>query len=388
MTAPFAPRLKGANRTAMRICIVTDAWHPQVNGVVRTLDTLRRTLRAEGHRVFMLSPRHFTTVPCPSYPEIRLSLNIPFRVAAMIEGFRPDAIHIATEGPLGWAARRYCLKHGLPFTTAYHTAFPDYIAARTHLPASWFYPLFRRFHGASRGVLVATPSVRRDLAEHGFERLVPWSRGVDTDVFYPRSDAEAAGLIARVYPDTNLAALPRPIQLYVGRVAVEKNVEAFLAADVPGTKLVVGDGPALASLRQRFPAAIFTGALFGDDLATTYSLADVFVFPSRTDTFGLVLIEALACGTPVAAYPVQGPVDVLGPEGCGGGALPAGVGPAARPAACLDDDLATAIRGALAFDRDACLDLARRFSWQTVARQFVASLQGIARFAAEVRPAA
>ncbi|RMB12481.1 glycosyltransferase family 4 protein [Eilatimonas milleporae] len=339
----------------MRICIVTDAWHPQVNGVVRTLDTLRGELKRSGHKVLVLSPKMFRTLPCPTYPEIRLSVNTPFRLSAILRRWQPDAIHIATEGPLGWAARRYCRKNGLAFTTAYHTAFPEYIAARSRLPARWFYPIFRRFHAASEGVLVATPTVRDQLSDKGFERIVPWTRGVDTRLFHPRPDARFD--------------LTGPIQLYVGRVAVEKNIEDFLKARVPGTKVVVGDGPALSSLRQKYPDVRFLGALFGEDLAQAYAAADVFVFPSKTDTFGLVMIEALACGTPVAAYPVQGPLDVLGPDG---------TGPFAnwsKPVAALNDDLDTAIRQALTLDRGDCAAFAQNYSWNTVTEQFVTALR-------------
>lgn len=340
-----------------RICIVTDAWQPQVNGVVRTLESLRRELCQQGYQVLMLTPKLFKTMPLPTYPEIRLSLNIPFRLAAMLEGFKPEAIHIATEGPLGWAARRYCRLRKIGFTTAYHTAFPEYISARSALPANWFYPIFRRFHAPSQGVLVATSTVRDQLAEKGFDRLVPWTRGVDTSLFYPRAKIQSS--------------YSSPVQLYVGRIAVEKNIEAFLEADVPGTKLVVGEGPAKSTLSKKYPAAKFLGSLFGHDLAEVYAAADVFVFPSKTDTFGLVMIEALASGTPVAAYPVQGPIDVLGPDGRGP------FGKKNSQIASLKDNLAEAIREALTLDRKSCANFAQNYSWKTVAHQFVAALQMI-----------
>ncbi|TNE60938.1 MAG: glycosyltransferase family 1 protein [Alphaproteobacteria bacterium] len=338
----------------LRICIITDAWHPQVNGVVRTLDTLRRELRQQGHRVYMLTPKLFSTLPCPTYPEIRLSMNARRRTAAILDRWQVDAIHIATEGPLGWAGRRWCLKHGRPFTTAYHTAFPEYIEARFPLKADWLYPLFRRFHAPSKGVLVATQTVRELLASKGFRNIVNWTRGVDTKQFSPMEGASHD--------------FPRPIQLYVGRVAVEKNIEAFLKSKVPGTKVVVGDGPALKRLQAQYPDAKFLGPRFGTELAQAYAAADVFVFPSMTDTFGLVMIEALACGTPVAAYPVQGPLDVLGADG---------TGPFedwSTPVAALDTDLEAAIGQALTLDRTACAEFARRYSWQAVAEQFLAAL--------------
>lgn len=344
----------------LNICIVTDAWHPQVNGVVTTLDNLRRELERTGHTVSMLTPRLFKTIACPTYPEIRLSLNAGFRTGQLLSALALDAVHIATEGPLGWAARRWCMKHNISFTTAYHTAFPEYIAARTPLPARCFYPIFRHFHSTSAGILVATQTVRDQLKAQGFQNIVPWTRGVDTGRFKPCARAAAEPVVAH---------LPRPLQLYVGRVAVEKNIEAFLSCHVPGTKIIVGDGPATNTLKARYPGAIFLGAKFGDDLAALYAAADVFVFPSKTDTFGLVMIEALAAGTPVAAYPVQGPLDVVGRDGCG---------PFegwSRPVAALEDDLNDAIRKALAFNRDDCTGFARLYDWPTVARQFISALR-------------
>lgn len=343
----------------LKICIVTDAWHPQVNGVVRTLENLHRNLEAMGHSVSMLTPRLFRTLPCPTYPEIRLSLNARKRTAKLLDAQELDAVHIATEGPLGWAARHWCIKNNVEFTTAYHTAFPEYIAARALFPARWFYPLFRRFHEASKGVLVATETVRQQLLEQGFKNIVPWTRGVDTSLFKPRTSA----LLVPA-----LAGLARPIQLYVGRVAIEKNIKAFLQTTVPGTKVILGDGPAIDKLKAKHPDTQFVGAKFGDELAAFYAAADVFVFPSKTDTFGLVMIEALAAGTPVAAYPVQGPLDVLGASGRG---------PFKEwntQIAALDDDLNMAIQVALTLDRESCNQFAKLYDWPTVANQFVQAL--------------
>ncbi len=330
----------------MRIAIVTDAWEPQVNGVVRTLASVSGRLRDAGHEVALVTPQQFRTVACPGYPEIRLALAGPRGVGRHLASLRPDAIHIATEGPLGWAARRWCLRQGRAFTTAYHTQFPEYLARRTGLPAALFWPVIRHFHRPAAAIMVATPTIREQLRAQGFTRLRHWGRGVDLAVFHPD------------YPPSDVfLGLPRPIQLYVGRVAVEKNIEAFLASDHPGSKVVVGDGPALASLKARFPAALFLGQQKGAGLAACYAGADVFVFPSRTDTFGLVLAESLACGTPVAAYPVPGPLDVLSPE--------TGV---------MDEDLGRAIAGALTLQRADCAARGRTFSWAASAEQFLAAL--------------
>ena len=331
----------------MRIAIVTDAWLPQVNGVVRTLTATVGELMRRGHTVAVIAPDQFRTVPCPTYPEIRLALASSRAVGGRIEGFAPDAVHIATEGPLGHAARRHCLKAGRRFTTAFHTQFPDYVARRTHLPASWFWPYFRRFHRRSAGILAATRSVRDQLRAHGLARVRPWTRGVDGATFRP--DVPPPGLFL---------GLPRPIQLYVGRLAPEKNVEAFLECRHPGSKVVVGDGPALERLRAAYPEARFLGRKSGAELAACYAGADVFVFPSRTDTFGLVMIEALACGTPVAAYPVCGPRDVLD----------------ARSGA-MAEDLDEAIAAALGLQRAGCLARAGDFTWQASTDQFLAALE-------------
>jgi glycosyltransferase involved in cell wall biosynthesis len=336
----------------MRICIVTDAWLPQVNGVVRTLTETRRELRLMGHTVRMITPLLFPTLPCPTYPEIRLSIAPARKVARLIERFAPDVLHIATEGPLGWAARDYAIKHGLPFTTAYHTRFPEYIRARFGIPLSWSYAVMRRFHGAAARVMVPTEIVRHDLEAAGFTNVVLWSRGVDVSIF----NLTPAGDNPRDFLNET-----RPIFLYVGRVAIEKNVEAFLALDLPGTKWVVGEGPALAELKRKYPQAYFAGVFPQRELARYYAAADVFVFPSKTDTFGLVLLEALACGLPVAAYPVTGPLDVIGTSKAG----------------VLDHDLRAACLRALDIPRETARAHALRFSWAEAARQFAEHLRPV-----------
>ncbi|MCW2245411.1 glycosyltransferase involved in cell wall biosynthesis [Azospirillum fermentarium] len=329
----------------MNILIVTDAWTPQVNGVVRTISTVRAELEAMGHTVEVIGPDRFRTVPMPTYPEIRLALGAGRRLRAMIEAMRPDCIHIATEGPLGFAARRWCVKRGIPFTTAYHTRFPEYVRDRVPVPLALSYAVVRRFHKPAAAVMVATPSIEQDLLARGFTNIRRWTRGVDTDLFRPR--------------DKGFLDLPRPIALYVGRVAVEKNLEDFLKLDLPGTKVVVGDGPARAELQARYPEVHWAGARHGEDLARHYAAADVFVFPSRTDTFGLVLLEALASGVPVAAYPVPGPLDVVDGSGTG----------------CLSEDLAEAVETALTIPPERCRDYALGFSWRRSAEQFLANLR-------------
>lgn len=333
----------------MKIAIVTDAWTPQVNGVVRTLHATRAGLRAMGHEVMVVSPDLFRSIPCPTYPEIRLALPAG-GVAARLAAFAPDAIHLSTEGPLCLAARRWCLARGLPFTTAYHTQFPDYVAARTGVSPALVWRYIRWFHRPASAVLAATPSIAATLREHGIAQVRPWGRGVDRALFRPDGPR-----------DPMLAALPGPVLLGVGRVAVEKNLEAFLALDLPGTKVVVGHGPARASLAARFPRALFLGHRGGEALAACYRAADALVFPSRTDTFGLVMAEAMACGTPVAAFPVTGPRDVLAH---GGGST--------------DDDLAAAVRAALALDRDDVARCGARFDWGVATRQFLDALAPIA----------
>ncbi len=330
----------------MRIAIITDAWSPQVNGVVRTLVATRTELEKRGHVVEVISPDLYPSIPCPTYPEIRLAVTRAAWVGDRIAKFAPDAVHLSTEGPLCLAARRWCLRQGFPFTTAYHTQFPDYFEARTGISAEWIWMYMRWFHGASQAVLVSTPSVRQMLSAHGIPHHRHWSRGVDLANFSP--DAPPPELFAN---------LPRPIQLYVGRIAVEKNIEAFLASDHPGSKVVVGDGPARAMLAAQFPGVHFLGSLSGRALAGVYAGADVFVFPSRTDTFGLVMIEALACGTPVAAYPVSGPIDVV-----------------TQTTGALDEDLTAAIARAITRDRDHCARYGASFTWAASAAQFLSGL--------------
>lgn len=331
----------------MKIALVSDAWSPQVNGVVRTLTTTATRLRALGHAVEAVTPDGFTTVPCPSYPEIRLALMAGRGVTRRLDALGADAVHIATEGPLGWAARRWCLANGMPFTTSFHTRFPDYLAVRTGLPADLFWASLRRFHRAAARVFVATATLEEELRGRGLPRLHRWTRGVDTGLFRP----DGATL-------PEMTGLAGPVLLHVGRIAPEKNIEAFLALNVIGTKVVVGAGPAMTLLKARYPDALFLGALHGERLAAAYRGADALVFPSRTDTFGLVMVEALACGTPVAAYPVPGPLDVIG-DSAGG---------------VLKDDLADAVGQALQLDRATCAAIGKRFDWDHCTRQFLAGL--------------
>ena len=330
--------------------IVSDAWHPQVNGVVRTLATVAAELTALGHVVEVIGPDRFRTIALPSYPSIRLALNPGGRLARLIEAFRPDALHVATEGPLGLAARRWAIRRGLPFSTAFHTRFPEYLQARTGMPTGVGYAFLRWFHNAGSSMMVATGTLRKELSGRGFRTVRPWSRGVDLSRFQPRWGPAPAR---------------PPVFLYVGRVAVEKNIGAFLSLDLPGTKLVVGDGPQREQLQHEYPDAVFLGERHGAELAQVYADADVFVFPSRTDTFGLVLLESLASGTPIAAHPVTGPVDVLE------GAAP-GVG-------ALDHDLRAAALRALSGDRRACRAHAERFSWRACADLFLSNLAVVRR---------
>lgn len=326
---------------AMRIAIVSDACDPPTNGVTRTFTQVSERLRRHGHDVLLVTPPGFATIECPTDPGIRLAVAPYRRLARRLDGFRPDAIHVATEGPLGFAARRYCLGRGLPFSTSFTTRFPEAIHARLRVPTAWTYALLRRFHRPAAALMVGTASLRAELARRGFANLALWTRGVDTDLFRPRPDA----------------TLPyrRPIWLHVGRIAPEKSVEDFLRLPLEGTKLVVGDGTLLPELRRRHPEAVFTGTLRGEDLARHYAASDVFVFPSRTDTFGLVLLEALASGLPVAAYPVTGPLDIVGRDGPG----------------VLDEDLDRAARAALAIPRERCRAHALAYDWETCVTRFV-----------------
>jgi glycosyltransferase involved in cell wall biosynthesis len=310
--------------------------------------TLRNTIRgveAAGHVVEVIGPDRFRSIPCPTYPEIRLALR-PFPgFAKLAAEFAPDAVHIATEGPVGTAARKFCLREGLAFTTAYHTRFPEYVHARIRLPLALSYQWLRRFHAPATAVMVATAALHTDLERWGFGNLVTWTRGVDTELFRPGP------------PLAN--DWTRPVFMYVGRVAVEKNIEAFLALDLPGTKVVVGDGPQRAALQRRFPGTVFTGAKHGEELAAHFRSADAFVFPSRTDTFGLVLLEAMASGTPAAAFPVTGPIDVV----------------ASGRSGVLSEDLRAAALAALELSRDAVRQHALAFSWERATAQFLSHLR-------------
>jgi glycosyltransferase involved in cell wall biosynthesis len=335
----------------MRVLVTTDAWHPQVNGVVRTLSTLAATAPRLGAEISFLTHEGFRTFPLPTYADIRCALPSPWAIAKRIEAVKPDAIHIATEGTIGHAVRRYCIRNGIVFTTSFHTRLPEYVAARVPIPETLVWHWLRRFHGYSERVMVSTPSLMAELSGRGFREPVLWPRGVDGDVFLP---------CAPVPLD-----LPRPIFLTVCRVAVEKNIEAFLSLDLPGTKVVVGDGPMRGELMRRFPQALFLGEKHRDELAAIYSAADVFVFPSRTDTFGLVMLEALSCGVPVAAYPVPGPLDVIGDA----------------PVGVLDEDLRTAALRALSIDRAACRAFASRMTWDRCARMFLDNLAVLRRSA-------
>src|SRR6202790_3099188 len=324
----------------MRILVATDAWHPQVNGVVRTLTNMAEAARAFGVEISFLTPQSFGPFAMPSYPDLRLALPYQAKIARLIAEARPDSIHIATEGPIGLLVRRYCRKKQLPFTTSFHTRFPEYISARLPIPEAWIWTALRAFHGPSQAVMAATPALAGELRARGFRNVVLWPRGVDASQFHPR----AADL-----------GLPRPVFLCVGRVAVEKNLEAFLDLDLPGTRVIVGDGPARAALARKYPQAVFLGARQGEALAEAYAAADVFVFPGTNDTFGLVLLEALASGLPVAAFPVTGPRDVIG----------------TAPVGVLDDDLQMACLSALQISPQACLAFAAGHTWEASARAFV-----------------
>ena len=334
---------------SLRILVISDAWHPQVNGVVRTLSTVVRLLNEAGHVAEVIGPDRFRTVPCPTYPDIRLAMFPGRRLKRLIDEFRPDALHVATEGPLGLAARALARKRGWQFSTAFHTRFPEYVQARVRLPAGLSYAWLRRFHNAGEGIMVATASLGEELARRGYHNIRPWSRGVDVELFKPA-------------PADPYAGLARPVFVCIGRVAVEKNIRAFLSLDLPGSKVVVGDGPQRAALEREFPDVHFTGARYGAALSASYAGADVFVFPSVTDTFGLVMLESLACGTPVAAFPVTGPRDVI----------------AQAPVGRIDQDLRRAALGALDVDRSLCRPFAERHSWQACTQLFLSYLVPVA----------
>jgi glycosyltransferase involved in cell wall biosynthesis len=341
----------------MRVALATDAWYPQTNGVVRTLTETKRCLEDLGHEVLVVSPADFRSFPMPTYPEIRLALRPGPGVRRRLDAFSPHAIHIATEGPVGLAARRYCLRRRLDFTTSYHTQFPRYVRMRVPIPERVTYRYLRWFHTPAVRTMVPTPAIKALIEGHGFTQVVLWGRGVNTDLFHPGRRRELEG--------------EKPILMYMGRVAVEKNIRAFLDLDLPGTRYVVGDGPALEELKKEYPQVIFTGARYGEELAATVAGADVFVFPSLTDTFGLVLLEAMACGVPVAAFPVNGPVDVVAPR-----------------TGCLDEDLGQAIAGALKLDRADCRAYAETRSWAAASAQFAGHLTPVNEAAAPLPIAA
>lgn len=341
-------RAAAAGTVPERLVIVTDAWHPQVNGVVRSIENTNRELAKMGVEVSMVTPERFASIPCPTYPEIRLSIAWYRRVAREIEKHNPSYVHIATEGPLGLTARRWCLRKHMPFSTSYHTRFPEYVSARLPIPESWLYAFIRWFHNGGAGCMVATPSLARELSAKGMKNLMPWSRGIDATQFHPMPLEERP------------FGLPRPIFMTVGRVALEKNLPAFLDLDLPGSKVVVGDGPARAELEERYPDVHFTGIKLGEDLAKAYAQADVFVFPSLTDTFGNTILEALASGVPVAAYPVTGPLDIIGEESLVG---------------ALNDDLQAACLAALSASREKARELAMQYSWEAATLQFINNIR-------------
>jgi glycosyltransferase involved in cell wall biosynthesis len=329
----------------MKIVIATDAWSPQINGVVTTLGKMGEELTALGNEVKYITPEGFKTFPCPSYPSIRLAILPNSKVASILDEYKPDAIHIATEGPLGHAARKYCLKNKLKFTTSYHTQFPEYVRLRAPIPTSWTYTFLRQFHKKAERTMVPTPTQKQRLVDARFSDVVIWSRGVDTSLFFPRSK--------------EFIEDPRPISMYMGRVAVEKNIEAFLDLDLPGTKYVVGDGPDLEELKKKYPEVKFTGFKTGEELATYLAAADVFVFPSLTDTYGLVMLEAMACGLPVAAFPVTGPIDVIVQGKTG----------------VYDEDLKKATLQALELKPEDCIEFAKQNSWRNSAEMFLHHLE-------------
>lgn len=329
----------------MKIVIATDAWAPQINGVVTTLRKMGEELTAIGNDVKYITPESFKTFPCPSYPSIRLAILPNSKVASLLDEYKADAIHIATEGPLGHAARKYCLKNNLKFTTSYHTQFPEYVRLRAPIPTSWTYTFLRQFHKKAQCTMVPTPSQKQRLIDAKFSDVVIWSRGVDTSLFYPRAK--------------DFISDSRPISMYMGRVAIEKNIEAFLDLDLPGTKYVVGDGPDLEGLKRKYPKTIFTGFKTGEELAAYLAAADVFVFPSLTDTYGLVMLEAMACGVPIAAFPVTGPIDVITQQKTG----------------VYDNDLKKAVLEALKLNAEDCIEFAKQNSWRSSAETFLNHLE-------------
>ncbi|MEM7027923.1 MAG: glycosyltransferase family 1 protein [Pseudomonadota bacterium] len=329
----------------MKIMIVTDAWAPQINGVVTTLEKMGEELNKLGNTVQYITPEGFITIPCPSYPSIRLAIFPNKRVAEMIEAFQPEAMHIATEGPLGKAARKYCIKNKIKFTTSYHTQFPEYVRLRAPIPLSWTYKYLNNFHKKAECTLVPTPSQQQKLIDRNFSNVKVWCRGVDTDLFQPK--------------DKSFIKATRPVSMYMGRVAIEKNMEAYLSLDLPGTKYIVGDGPDFEMLEAKYPDAVFTGFKRGEELVQYLAAADVFVFPSLTDTFGLVMLEAMACGVPVAAFPVTGPIDVV-QQGVTG---------------ALSEDLQEAINEALTLNPEDCIEYASNNSWAHCADMFFNHLE-------------
>ncbi|MBL1141297.1 MAG: glycosyltransferase family 1 protein [Proteobacteria bacterium] len=329
----------------MKIVIATDAWAPQINGVVTTLGKMGEELTQIGNDVKYITPKEFKTFPCPSYPSIRLAILPKKKVRMILDDFKPDIVHIATEGPLGQAARSYCLKNNLKFTTSYHTQFPEYVRLRAPIPVAWIYTFLRRFHKQASRTMVPTPSQQQKLIDRNFSNVVVWPRGVDTELFKPR---------AKDFIDAK-----RPVSMYMGRVAVEKNIEAFLELDLSGTKYVIGDGPDLPALKKKYPDVKFTGFKRGKELAQYLAAADVFVFPSLTDTYGLVMLEAMACGVPVAAFPVTGPIDVVVQGKTG----------------ILDKDLNKAVLEALELNPQDCIAYAKSKSWRSCAKTFFNHLE-------------
>ncbi|KZL15386.1 GDP-mannose-dependent alpha-mannosyltransferase [Pseudovibrio axinellae] len=329
----------------MKIVIVSDAWHPQINGVVRVLEITRRELTAMGHDVTLITPDQFPQIPLPTYPDIKLAVTPSRKLARRLRELEPDALHILTEGPLGWAARKFCRRYNYQFTSSWLSKYPEYIAIRTGLSTSWLYKVLAAFHNQAAYTMVTTSNMMETAKEVGIPRVVCWPRGVDLSKFRPVASAEFEGL-------------PKPIMLYVGRIAPEKNLAAFLDLELPGTKILVGDGPDLSALAKRYPSAVFTGSKVGDDLVKAYCGADVMVFPSKTDTFGLVNLEAMACGIPVAAFPVTGPKDIIG----------------TAPVGAVDEDLSEAIKRALPMKAKDCIAHAQTFSWDQATQKFLKNL--------------